>query len=230
MEKSDVKLSDWMRILFGNVPLEFMIEVFIRTLIMYILLLVTMRFLGKRMAGQISVTELSVMLLLGAVVSSPMQLPDRGILQGLWLLLIILLLQRLLSWWGSKNAKVEKITYGDATLLVKDGLLDVQSLLDTRISRAELFKELRSKKVYQLGKVKRVYLEASGDMSIYKSDEEKPGLSVLPSSDPDIQQLNKEAGNDLKACCCCGNVQPVTDVKHTQCDRCHSTDWNNAVL
>ncbi len=108
MEKSDVKLSDWMRILFGNVPLEFMIEVFIRTLIMYILLLVTMRFLGKRMAGQISVTELSVMLLLGAVVSSPMQLPDRGILQGLWLLLIILLLQRLLSWWGTKDAKVEK--------------------------------------------------------------------------------------------------------------------------
>ncbi len=91
----------------------------------------------------------------------------------------------------------------------------MKSLLGTRISRPELFKELRSKNIYQLGKVKRVYLEASGDMSIYQSDEEKPGLSVLPSSDPDIQELNKEAGNDLKACCCCGNVQPVTDVKHT---------------
>lgn len=119
------------------------------------------------MAGQISVTKLSVMLLLGAVVSSPMQLPNRGILQGLWLLIIILFLQRGLSWWGTKNAKVEKVTYGDATLLVKDGLLDVKSMLDTRICRAELFKELRSKNIYQLGKVKRVYLEAFNDMSIY---------------------------------------------------------------
>ncbi len=230
MEKSDVRLGDWMRILFGNVPLEFMIEVFIRTLIMYVLLLVTMRFLGKRMAGQISVTELSVMLLLGAVVSSPMQLPDRGILQGFWLLLIILFLQRGLSWWGTKDAKAEKLIYDDATLLVKDGLLDVKALIDTRISRPDLFKALRSKNIYQLGKVKRVYMEASGDMSIYKSDEEKPGLSVLPTSDKEIQPINKEAGNNLKACTCCGNVQTVTDTRKTECDNCHSIDWSNAVL
>ena len=113
---------------------------------------------------------------------------------------------------------------------MKDGMLDVNALLDTHISRPELFKELRSKNIYQLGKVKRVYIEASGDMSIYQSDDEKPGLSVLPSSDEAIQQLNKEAGNNLKACCCCGNVQTVTDTEQTQCDNCHSIDWSNAVL
>lgn len=229
MEKSDIKLSDWMRILFGNVPVSFMFEVFIRTLIMYLLLLFIMRFLGKRMAGQISVTELSVMLLLGAIVSAPMQLPDRGILQGLWLLLIILFLQRGLSWWGTKNVKAEKLTYGEATLLVKDGVLDVNAMMGTRISRPELFRELRSKNIYQLGKVKRVYMEASGSMSIYQSDKEKPGLTILPSSDKDIQQLNKEAGNNLKACCCCGNTQTLTDTR-LPCDCCHSTDWSNAVL
>ena len=219
-----------MRILIGNVPLDFMIEVFIRTIIMYLSLLVIMRFLGKRMAGQISVTELSVMLLLGAVVSAPMQLPDRGILQGLWLLIIILVLQRGLSWWGTKSAKAEKITYGEATMLVKDGLIDVQAMLDTRISRPELFKEIRSKNIYQLGKVKRVYMEASGDMSIYEADKEKPGLSVLPASDKDIQQLHKDGGKDLKACCCCANTQTVTDIKNTPCTICHSVDWVNAVL
>lgn len=230
MDKNDLRLSDWMRILIGNVPLSFMVEVFFRTLIMYLILLVVMRFLGKRMAGQISVTELSVMLLLGAVVSAPMQLPDRGILQGVWLLVIILFLQRSLSWWGTKSAKAEKITYGEATMLVKDGLIEVQALLDTRISRPELFKELRSKEIYQLGKIKRVYIEASGDMSIYKADEAKPGLSVLPSSDKDIQQILTDAGNNLKACACCGNVQTVIQTDSTPCDVCHSVDWSNAVL
>ncbi len=230
MEKGDIKLTDWIRILFGNVPLSFMFEVFIRTLIMYVALLIIMRFLGKRMAGQISVTELSVMLLMGAVVSAPMQLPDRGIFQGLWLMIIILLLQRLLTWWGTKSAKVEKITFGEATMLVKDGLIDVQAMLDTRISRPELFKELRSKNIYQLGKVKRVYMEASGSMSIYEADKEKPGLSVLPSSDADIQQLHKMPDKNLKACCCCANTQTVTNTKHTECNICHSIDWVNAVL
>ncbi len=230
MEKGDIKLGDWMRILFGNVPPDFMFEIFIRTLIMYLLLLIVMRLLGKRMAGQLSVTELSVVLLLGAVVSAPMQLPDRGILQGLWLLIIILLLQRALTWWGTKSAKAEKITFGEATMLVKDGLIDVQAMTDTRISRPELFKEIRSKKIYQLGKVKRVYMEASGVMSIYEANEKKPGLSVLPPSDADIQQLNKDSGNNLKACCCCGNTQTVGDVKKTKCIICHSTDWNDAVL
>ncbi len=230
MDKNDLRLSDWMRILIGNVPPSFMIEVFFRTLIMYLILLVIMRFLGKRMAGQISVTELSVMLLLGAVVSAPMQLPDRGILQGVWLLVIILFLQRSLSWWGTKSAKAEKITYGEATMLVKDGLIEVQALLDTRISRPELFKELRSKNIYHLGTVKRVYIEASGDMSIYKTDQPKPGLSVLPPSDKEIQTLNKKAEDNLKACACCGNVQTIVNTETAPCDVCHSVDWVNAVL
>ena len=230
MDKNDIKLTDWMRILFGNVPLSFMFEVFIRTLIMYLILLVVMRFLGKRMAGQISVTELAVMLLLGAVVSAPMQLPDRGILQGAWLLVIILFLQRMVSWWGTKSAKAEKVTYGEATLLVKDGLIDVQAMLDTRISRPELFRSLRSKNIYQLGKVKRVYIEASGDISIYETDKEKPGLSTLPPFDEEAQKIYKEADKGLKACNCCANVQKVNNTETTQCDICHSVDWSAAVL
>lgn len=230
MDKDEIMLSDWKRILFGNVNIDFMLEVFARTLVMYLLLLIVIRFLGKRMSGQISVTELSVMLLLGAVVSAPMQMPDRGLLQGFWLLIIILFLQRTLVWYGARNVKAEKLTQGEATMLVKDGIIEVQAMLDTRISRPELFKELRSKNIYQLGKVKRVYIEASGSMSIYEMDQEKPGLSVLPAADKSIQQLHKIAPDNLKACCCCGFTQTVTDVEKTTCNICQSIDWGNAVL
>ena len=230
MEKNDIRLDDWMRILFGNVPISFMFEVFIRTLVMYVLLLMVIRYLGKRMSGQLSVTELSVMLLLGAVVSSPMQLPDRGLLQGLWLLVIILVLQRGLTWIGARNAKIEKITQGEAALLVKDGIIDINNLVATRVSRPELFKEIRSKNIYQLGKVKRVYIEASGAMSIYEADNAKPGLSVLPTADKEIQMLNKEAGDNLKVCCCCGNTQTLSDTAHTACNVCNSIDWGTAVV
>ncbi len=69
------------------------------------------------------------------------------------------------------------------------------------------FGELRSKNIYQLGKVKRVYIEASGDHSIYEADEGKPGLSVLPPFDFEVEPLFKQSANNIKACTCCGNVQ-----------------------
>jgi uncharacterized membrane protein YcaP (DUF421 family) len=66
-------------------------EVFIRTLIIYVFLLFVLRWLGKRMSGQLAIMELSVMLTLGAIAAASMQLPDHGILEGFLLLLCALL-------------------------------------------------------------------------------------------------------------------------------------------
>ena len=51
MNKEEIKLSDWQRILIGDAPVEFLLEVFIRTALIYLALLIIMRFLGKRMNG-----------------------------------------------------------------------------------------------------------------------------------------------------------------------------------
>ena len=82
MKKEDIRLGDWHRILIGDAPIEFLVEVFIRTTLIYALLLVVMRLLGKRMNGQLTNLELAVMLTMGAIIAPPMQLPDRGLLSG----------------------------------------------------------------------------------------------------------------------------------------------------
>jgi uncharacterized membrane protein YcaP (DUF421 family) len=72
----------------GEAPPLFLLEVFVRTLVIYVFLLFILRWLGKRMSGQLIIMELSVMLTLGAIVSASMQLPDHGILEGAFLLLL----------------------------------------------------------------------------------------------------------------------------------------------
>jgi uncharacterized membrane protein YcaP (DUF421 family) len=105
MKKDEIHLEDIQRILFGQAPPQFLLEVFIRTVVIYISLLFIVRLLGKRMSGQLTIMEMAVMLTLGAIVSVPMQMPDRGLLQGALLLLctrrFIVALHGTISAWGN---------------------------------------------------------------------------------------------------------------------------------
>lgn len=128
MEKDEIHFGDIKRWLFGQMPPEFAIEVFIRTILIYIFLLLVVRLMGKRMSGQITLTEMAVMITLGAIVSPAMQLPDRGLLFGVVGLLIALLFQRGYNYLGVKSSKLEDITQGTLSLLVKDGELNLGEL------------------------------------------------------------------------------------------------------
>src|SRR5947209_8169180 len=94
MKKEQIQLWDIKRILFGQAPPEFLVEVFIRSLVIYVAAIIVMRWMGKRMNGQHSIIELSVMVMMGAIIAVPMQVPDRGMLQGVLILLVTLFLLR----------------------------------------------------------------------------------------------------------------------------------------
>ena len=93
MNKDDVKLSEIQRILFGEAPIEFLWETLIRTFLIYAFLLLIIKWLGKRMSGQLSINVMAVMLVLGAIVSVPMQVPESELSQGVLLLVCALSFQ-----------------------------------------------------------------------------------------------------------------------------------------
>jgi uncharacterized membrane protein YcaP (DUF421 family) len=226
MKKEDIHLSDIMRILIGEAPPVFLLEVFIRTLIVYLFLLYTLRWLGKRMSGQLTIMELSVMLTLGAIVSASMQLPDHGIMESFLLLCCAFGFQRGISYLGVKSSPIEDFTQGKAGILVKDGVLLLKEMADYRVTRQQVFAQLRSQQIYNLGLVDRMYLEASGMYSVYKRDAPKPGLSVLPPDDPAIQAMQTDAAEVL-ACQSCGIVRTLNDREI--CRACGHDKWLRAV-
>lgn len=144
MDKEDIQLSDWERILIGNNPWGFMLEVFVRTLIIYLCLMIVMRLLGKRMNAQLTIMDLAVMLTLGAIASMPMQSFDRGILPGIVLLICILIFHQVATRLIYKKRPVEVITQGKVTLVVKEGVIDPTQLKRMRISKEQIFSILRS--------------------------------------------------------------------------------------
>lgn len=228
MKPSEIKLDDWQRILFGNISPEFLIEVFLRTLIVYLALLLVVKWLGKRMSGQLTIMEMTVMVTLGAIVSIPMQMPDRGILQGLLILVLALGLHRGINYLGLLYPKMENVLQGKPTVLVKDGVLQLAQMDEVRISRQQLFSDLRSKKVYQLGKLRRVYLEPSGSISLIETPEERPGLPLFPPKDEHILEGRGTPGKQLWSCINCGTTGETKDPE--PCANCDKREFTKAII
>jgi uncharacterized membrane protein YcaP (DUF421 family) len=229
MDKDEIKLSDWQRILLGNAPVEFLLEVFVRTLFTYFILLVVIRLLGKRMSGQLTSTEMAIMLVLGAIVSVPMQTPERGILQGVFMLFLFLGLHQFLTGWMRKNEKVEGLVQGTTSILVKDGVMQLPEMDSTNISREQLFAVLRGQQIYNLGKVKRLYFEACGEFSTYKEKAQRPGLSILPRINDGIENRQQRAGDEQLVCKQCGHVVPAQTTQ-APCSICGEQQWEQPVL
>jgi uncharacterized membrane protein YcaP (DUF421 family) len=228
MKKEEIHVWDIQRILFGQAPPEFLLEIFIRTLVIYLLATMVMRWLGKRMNGQLTIVELAVIVMMGAILAVPMQIPDRGILQGVVVLLSVLLLLRGTNLLAFKNSRLEKLIQSELIMLVKDGVLQLKEIDHAKISRPQLYAMLRSKELYNLGKVQRCYLEACGTYSIYKFQEERPGLLLLPKEDEAILTTQKTTGNAL-VCSNCGFVVNSRDYSGT-CHNCNKSEWSDPVI
>jgi len=225
MKASEIRIDDWQRILFGNVSPLFLLEVFFRALFVYIILLFVIRLLGKRMSGQLTLTEMSIMLTLGAIVSVSMQTPNTGVLQGIVILIVALVIYRTINYTGFLSYKVETAIFGTPATLVKDGVLQLGTMTDVRISHQQLFSELRSKDIFQLGKVKRVYLEPGGSFSIILARPGKPGLPIYPPDDPAM--LDHQGQGSVIVCSYCGAF--YTPDHQGPCEHCHFEKYIQAI-
>jgi uncharacterized membrane protein YcaP (DUF421 family) len=229
MKKEEIHWGDWYRILIGSAPETFLLEVLLRSIFMYLILLVVLRLMGKRMGGQLTISELAVMLTLGAIICVPMQIPDRGVLQGTLVLICALVFQRGLTLAGFNSSRVEEIMQGKECILVKNGVINVDELSKANISRQQLYAILRSQNIYNLGEVERIYLEACGLFSVYRFAEARPGLAISPANDHAIMEDFNT--NDSLVCASCG--QPAGDIhfEHERsCSNCNSKHWEPAIL
>ena len=84
-------------------------------------MLFAIRIMGKRVAGQLSMSELAVIVTLGAVIGVPMEVAENGMLPALVLLLVAVVYQRAIGFLSFKSRRIELITQGDLVAIVGGG-------------------------------------------------------------------------------------------------------------
>jgi uncharacterized membrane protein YcaP (DUF421 family) len=225
VKPEEIKLWDWPRMLLGEVPPYFLLEVVLRMALVYAILMVSMRFLGKRMAAQLTRNEMAAMVSLAAAIGVPILSPDRGILPGIIIAVVVVSISRLTAYLSSKNEKFQAITQGRIDTLIKDGVMDIKTMTRTRISRERIMSELRSESIQHLGQIKRLYMEANGNFTIVRNNEPKPGLAVIPDDDPEL--LRELKSNSIFTCHQCGNTN--SGNVEQACSNCSEKTWIRAV-
>ncbi|MGN6640501.1 MAG: DUF421 domain-containing protein [Mucilaginibacter sp.] len=227
MQSQDIHLKDWLRILIGEVPPSYFLELLIRAAAVYFILMLSMRSMGKRMSSQLSRNELAALVSLAAAVGIPMMSPERGLLAGAVIAFILISVQRLIAKLCVINEKFESYSQGKFTTLVNAGVVDMKALNKVNLSHERVFSQLRAQGILQLGTVARFYLEASGNFTLMRHPRPSPGLSVLPPWDEPLRDCFTEHP-DKKVCIQCGLLQKK-DISYLRCPNCGQSKWVVAV-
>jgi uncharacterized membrane protein YcaP (DUF421 family) len=221
-------ITDYLRILMGEMPWPFLLEATIRLIVLYLLLLTGLRLMGKRMAGQLSRTELAALVSLAAAVGTPILAADRGLLAPLVIAAVVVLSQRLLTHWSARHAGVEHTLEGNVCTVVAGGVLDLATMEHSVLSQERLFAQLRGQSLEHLGQVRRLYMEANGTFSLVEEEDPQPGLSLLPGWDESFRKLQPLAPGKF-ACLACGQVVEAPQLPTHKCPHCGTPKWEPAV-
>ncbi|GAB3903178.1 DUF421 domain-containing protein [Larkinella knui] len=230
MEKEEIHLKDWPRILVGEVPGIFYVEILIRVAAVYLILVVSMRLMGRRMASQLSRNEMAALISLAAAIGVPILDPNRGIIPAVIIALVVILVQQLISYWAAKNERFEGISQDIVSTMVENSVLQLDNMKNARLTRELLFAQLRSSGLTHLGSVKRLYLEANGAFTLIPHPKTQPGLSILPEWDTEfVAQQHQVPG--MLVCHHCGNLQAKTanDKAGKTCSNCGKQKWVPAI-
>jgi len=228
----DFEVFDFHRIFIGDTPLIFLLEIVLRTLIMYGYTTLLLRLLGKRGMGQLSTLELAIIIAFGTAVGDPMVDANMPVLHGMVAVTVVTIFQIALERLINKNKKVEALLEGAPNLVVEDGIIKWDCLVKDNLSKEDLFRSLRGKDVEHLGQIHKAYFETSGQISVmFKSPKQvKPGLSVIPEREIDRTTIVKapKPAEEAGVYCCinCGNVKSFAQKqKAPTCELCAGEEW-----
>lgn len=178
-----VQPFDWYRMIVGEqVGALYLLEVVVRTTVMYGYALVFARVIGKRGVGQITPFEFIIIIIISSAAGDPMFYRHVPLLHGILVLTVVMVLHRLVGVVTDRSERAEDLMEGEPVLVVKHGRIVQERVGPGTLSRRELLMQLRQQGIRNVGHVEWAFLEPSGQLSVLQTPEEarRDTLSTLP--------------------------------------------------
>lgn len=151
-----------------------MITAFVRTVILYVVLVLTLRLLGKRQIGDLEPSELVLTLTISDLASVPMQDYNIPLINGILPIITLLCLSLLVSYLSLKSIRFRALVCGKPSIIIDNGTVIQQNMAKNRLTVDELFEQLRVQGYSDLRTVKYAILETNGQLSILPYTKESP--------------------------------------------------------
>lgn len=150
-----------------------MLITFFRAIFLYIIVLIVMRFMGKREIGQLQPFELVISIMIADLASTPMSEIGIPITNGIIPILGLLVMHLTISALNMKSIKAREILCGKPRILIYRGKIDENALIREKFTINELEERLRGKDVMSLADVEYAILETSGEISVILKPEKR---------------------------------------------------------
>ncbi len=143
-----------------------MLVLFTRSIILYIIVLIVMRLMGKREIGQLQPFELVISIIIADLASTPISNSGIPITNGIIPILGLLVMNILISIGNMRSIKIRELISGKPSILIYRGKIQQKQLIKERITINELQERLREKDINNLGDVEYAILETSGQINV----------------------------------------------------------------
>lgn len=217
------------KLLLGEEEWAFIPEIAIRTIIMFVIVLISLRLLGKRGVKQLSVFELVVIIGLGSAAGDPMFYKEVGLLSAIVVFSVVIIAYKITSYFVNTSETVEQLLEGSCTCLIENGKFSIHNFKKESLAQDEFFSELRLKGISHLGQVNLALIETSGSISVffYSDDEVTYGLPILPALFNHKETVIEQKGH--YSCSFCGHTKHTEAVNRLVCEVCERDVWVKAI-
>ena len=151
-----------------------MIITFVRTMIVYIAALFTIRCMGKTGLSSTDPFQITIVLLIAELAAMPVSSPEISLLNGLAAIFMILFLYALSGFLSCKSEIFKKFINGRPSILIDDGAINFREMKRSNVTLTDLMEMLRIQDCPSVADVAYAYLETNGEFSLILKPEKKP--------------------------------------------------------
>lgn len=159
--------------------MEFL-NIFFRTVLLYVLITILYRFMGKREIGQLGIVDLIVSILIAELAAGSIENRDESIFFTIFPIVLLVIIQILVSLISLKCTKVRNVFDGKVSVIIKKGKIRYNEMVKQRYNMDDLLTQLREKGVRTIEEVDYALLETSGNLSVFKKDSNYLGEFPMP--------------------------------------------------
>lgn len=174
---------------------DFMLVVFFRALILYIVIFIAFRIMGKRELSKVQPFELVVMILMADLASSPMSSRGISILDGIVPIFTLLLCYIVFTFLTKINTKVQEKLCGKNVIIIENGKLIEKEFRNQEYTVEDIMSQLREKDIFKIQDVKYGILETNGNLNIITMDKQEKGVPLNIIEDGRINYINMQILN-----------------------------------
>ena len=157
-----------------------LINVLLRTLISYVLLIILMKFMGKREVGQLSLFDVMILLTIVDIMVVGIEKYDSTLWFSFLPMILLALIERFLGFLSIRIPALRRLLDGQEAIIIQNGKLQVKTMLKERYNMDDLLLHLRQKNIRSIEEVEYAILETNGRLSVFTKEENTDDIYPLP--------------------------------------------------